>query len=73
MKYFFLEAIVLVLHNYFCFLQEEQTFKSFKRGRPQGVYGTQLREVPGTKLSDVLGASPGRPSNMFLKFNAQIH
>ena len=33
----------------FCFLQEEQIFKSSKRVRPQDVYGTQLQDVPGTK------------------------
>ena len=32
MKKIFLEAIVLVLHIYSCFLQEEQTFKSSKQG-----------------------------------------
>ena len=31
----------LVLHIYSCFLQEEQIFKSSKRGRP--------RDIPGTK------------------------
>ena len=33
----------------FCFLQEEQIFKSSKRVHPRDVYGTQLRDVPGTK------------------------
>ena len=33
----------------FCFLQEEQIFKSSKRVRPRDVYETQLRDVPGTK------------------------
>ena len=33
----------------FCFLQEEQIFKSSKRVRPRDVCGTQLRDVPGTK------------------------
>ena len=30
-----LEAIVLLLYIYFCFLQEEQLFKSSERGRPR--------------------------------------
>ena len=37
MKKNFLEAIVLVLHIYSCFLQEEQTFKKSKRGSPLEV------------------------------------
>ena len=57
----------------FCFLQEEQIFKSSKRVRPQDVYGTQLRDVPGTKWWDVIGTSVGRQWNMFFKFNWQKH
>ena len=30
-------------------LQEEQLFKSSKRGRPRDVWGTHLRDDPGTK------------------------
>ena len=33
----------------FLFSQEEQIFKSSKWGRTRGVYGTQLRDVHGTK------------------------
>ena len=45
----FLEAIVLVLHIYSCFLLEDQAFKSSKRERPRDVYKTQLRDVSETK------------------------
>ena len=31
------------------FFTEEKMFKRSKRGRPWDVYGTQLRDVPGTK------------------------
>ena len=48
-KNYFLDEIVLVLQFYFCFLQKEQIFKSFKWKRPQDVFETQSREVPGTK------------------------
>ena len=34
MKNCFSEVIVFVWHIYFCFLQEEQILKSYKRGRP---------------------------------------
>ena len=64
-------AIVLVLHIYYCFLQKRQKFKSYKWGRPRNVYGTQLRDVPGTKWWDVLGTSPGRRSYMFFKSNSE--
>ena len=37
------------LHIYLCFLLQKQIFKRSKRGRPRDVYGTQLRDVPGTK------------------------
>ena len=53
----FLDAMIFVLHIYDCFLLEKQLFKSSKYGRPQDVYGTQLRDVPGTKWWDVLGKS----------------
>ena len=45
----FSEVIVLVLHTCFCFLQEEQIFKSSERGRPRDIYGTQLLDFHGTK------------------------
>ena len=48
MKKLFLDTIALVLHL-FLFLQEEQIFKNFKQGRVREVYGTQLRDIPGTK------------------------
>ena len=48
-KNYFSEVIVLVLHFCFCFLQEEQIFKSSKWGRPQDVYETQFWDVPETK------------------------
>ena len=57
----------------FCFLQEEQIFKISKRVHPRDVYGTQLRDVPGTKWWDVLGTPVGRRSNMFFKFNSQTY
>ena len=44
-----LETIVLVLHIYSCFFREEQIFLSSKWGRSRDVYGTQLRDVSGTK------------------------
>ena len=49
MKKYFLEVMVLVFHMCFCFIQEEQLFKSFKRGRPRDVYGTQLWDVHESK------------------------
>ena len=60
LKNCFSEVIVLVLHICFCFLQEEQIFKSSKRGRPREFYGTKLRDVHGTKWWDVLSTSVGR-------------
>ena len=57
----------------FWFLHEEQIFKSSKRGHPRDVYGTQLREVPGTKWWDVLGTFVRPRSNMFFKFNSRTH
>ena len=69
----FLDGIVFVLLIYCCFLLEKQIFKSCKWGRPWDVYGTQLRDVPGTKWWDVLGTSTGRRSYMFLKFNSEIY
>ena len=47
MKKVSLDAIVLVLHIYYCFLLEKQIFKSSKWRRPRDVYGTQLRDVLG--------------------------
>ena len=69
----FSEKIVLVLHICSRSLQEEQIFKSSKRGRPQDVYGTQFLDVHGTKWSDVLRMSVGYQSNMIFKFNSQTH
>ena len=63
-KNYFSEKIVLVLHICSRSLQEEQIFKSSKRGRPQDVYGTQFLDVHGTKWSDVLRMSAGYRSNM---------
>ena len=51
----------------FLFLLEKQIFKSSKWERPRDVYGTQLRDVPGTKWWDVLETSAGRRSYLFLK------
>ena len=50
------DAIVLVLHIYYCFL-EKQVFKSSKSGRPRDVYRIQFRDVQGTKWWEVLGTS----------------
>ena len=69
----FSEKIVLVLHICFCFLEEEQIFKSSKRGRPRNAYGTQFQEVHRTKWSDVLRMSAGYRSKMFFKLNSQTH
>ena len=73
MKNVFLNAIVLALHICYCFLLEKQLFKSSKWGRPRDVYGTQLRDVPGTRWWDVLETSLGRRSYMFFKFNSETH
>ena len=45
----FLDAIVFVLQIYYFFLQEKQIFKSSVWGCPLDIYGTRLRDVPGTK------------------------
>ena len=57
----------------FCFFTGRTNFKSSKQVSPQDVYGTQLRDVPGTKWWDVLRTSVGSRSDMFFKFNSQIH
>ena len=49
MKKRLLEAMFLVLHIYYCFLQEKQILKSSKRERPRDNCKTQLRDIPGTK------------------------
>ena len=49
MKKLFLEATVLVLLIYSCFLQEKQIFRSPKWGRPDDACETQSRDVAGTK------------------------
>ena len=72
-KICFLGAIVLVLHVYSCFLQEEQIFRSSKRGYLRDVYETQLRDVLETKWWDALGTCVGNRSNIFFKFNSQTH
>ena len=59
MKIFFFRNIAL-LDIYYCFLQEEQIFKSYKRVRPRDFYKTQLWDVPGTEWWDVIGTSAGR-------------
>ena len=69
----FLDAIILVLHICYYFLLEKKICKCTKWGRPRDVYGTKLRDVPGTRWWDVLGMSPGRRSYMFFKFNSETH
>ena len=59
-KIFFSEVKVLALYMYFCFLQEEQIFKSSKWGRPRDVYRTQFLDGLGIKWLDVRGTSKGR-------------
>ena len=69
-KKYFLDAIVFVLRNYYCFLLEKQILVvyedvhginiSCKWGRSPDVFETQLRDVSGTKWWDVLGTSAGR-------------
>ena len=49
MKKIFSEVIVLVLYICFCFIEEEQIFRSSKRVCPRDACGTQLRDVLGTK------------------------
>ena len=73
MKKVFLDAIVFLLHIYYCFLLEKQICKSFKWEHPRDVYETKLQDVPGTKLWDVLGTSAGRRSYMFFKFNSETY
>ena len=75
-KYFVIKPPVcwgvdILIEIYSCFLQEEQISKSSERGHPQDVYGTQLRDVMGTKWWDILGASVRRWSHVFFKFNSQ--
>ena len=67
------DAIVLVLQIYSCFLLEKQIFKRSKWRRPRDVYDTQLRDLPRTKWSDVLGTSAECRSYMFFKFNSQTY
>ena len=55
----------LVFHIYSCLLQEKQTFRCSKWGRPQDVYGLQMGNVLETKEYYILGTSVGRRSNMF--------
>ena len=45
-KSVFLDAIVLVLHIYWCFLLEKQIFKISKWERSRNVYGTQTSRQP---------------------------
>ena len=71
-KKVFLDAIILVLHIYYRFLQEKQIFKSAKWKRPGDIYGTHLWDVPDTKWSDVLGTSAGHRSYMFFNFNLKL-
>ena len=65
MKKNFLDAMVIALHISYCFLLEKQICKSSEWGRLQDVYGTQLRDVLGTKWWDDLETPPGRRSYMF--------
>ena len=65
MKKMFFRSNILALHIYSCFLQEEQIFKSSKRGSPRDVYRTQLRDVLGNNWWDVLGTLAGHWSNIF--------
>ena len=69
----FLDVIALVLHIYYYFLLQKQIFKRSKWGRSRDVYGTQLRDVPGTKWWDVLGRSVGNRSYIFFKFDSEIY
>ena len=64
----FSEVIVLVLHICFCFLQEEQLFKSSERGRPRDVYRTQLLDAHGTKWWDVWRRSVDVGQTCFLNY-----
>ena len=67
-KNWFLEAIVLVLHIYSCFLQEEQIFKSSKQGRPRDLYGALLRDVLGTNDETFRGRPQNVGQTYFLSF-----
>ena len=53
----FLDAVVFVLHIYYCLLLEKQISTSSKWGRPRDFYGPQLQDVLETKWWDVLGTS----------------
>ena len=70
---YFSDVIALLLHICFWFLHEEKIFKNPKRERPRDIYGTQLRDIPGTNWWDILGTCVGRRSTMFFKFNSQTH
>ena len=70
---YFSKVMVLVLHICFCLLQKEQLFKSFKRGRPRHVYGTQLLDVHRAKWWKVPRTLVGRWSKTFFKLSSQKH
>ena len=55
MKKNFLETLFLLLHIYYCFLQEEQILKISKRGCPRDAWDP-VTEVMGAS-GDVLGRS----------------
>ena len=73
MKKLFFRSNSPGITHLFLFLQEEQIFKSSKRGHPRDVYGTQLRDVHATKWWDILRTPVGRRSNMFINSNSQTH
>ena len=60
---YFLVVSVFVLHVYYCFLLENQIFKSSKWRCSWDVYDTQLQDVPGTK----------RQWYMFFKFISETY
>ena len=61
----FLDAKVLVLHIYSCFLKEEEIFKSSKQERPRDVYGCF------ETLINNLGRCPMRSDYVYFANNEQ--
>ena len=70
MKKVLLDAIVIALHIYSCFLLEKQICKSSKWVRPQDPVAGHPSDQMMRRFGDVLRTSPGRWSYMFLKFNS---
>ena len=67
MKKLFLEEIIPAIHIYSCFLQEEEKFKSSKRGRPStGRIRDPVTARFRNQIMGRLGTSTGRRQTYFL-------